>query len=314
GLAAVFGQLVGGLLIRTDLAGLGWRAIFLINVPVGLTALLLAPRLVPELRGEGRARLDLLGVGLVTATLLAGILPLIEGRQHGWPVWAWIWLAATLPLLGAFLAYQRRLGRRGGAPLIDLAIFRERAFSVGLVCQLVVWMGQASYFLVFARYVQQGRGLDALGAGLIFTPIGLGYLATSLAARPLSSRLGGGMVTTGALVIAAGLTLLGLTVGFAGASGGAALLVPGLVAEGAGMGMVIAPLVATVLARVSPSHAGAASGVLSTVTQVGNALGVALIGLVFYGALGSALGPNAYASAFGASLVYLAAVALGGAP
>src|SRR6185503_3118627 len=139
GLAAVGGQLVGGVLVQADVAGLGWRSCFLINVPVGLAALALAPRLVPESHAGRASRIDVAGTVLVTAGLTAVILPLVEGRRHGWPLWTWLALGAAPVLLGAFAVHQRRLGRRGGAPLLDPALFRKRAFSAGLLTQLVFW-------------------------------------------------------------------------------------------------------------------------------------------------------------------------------
>ncbi|GLW52096.1 MFS transporter [Kitasatospora phosalacinea] len=137
GIAAVFGQLIGGLLIRADLLGLGWRACFLVNLPIGLAAALAAARLLPESKAPGRPRPDLLGLLLVTAALTALCLPLIEGRERGWPLWSLLLLAAGPLLLAAFTAQQRRLRLRGGSPSLDLTLFRERAFTAGLLAQLV---------------------------------------------------------------------------------------------------------------------------------------------------------------------------------
>jgi EmrB/QacA subfamily drug resistance transporter len=309
GLAAVSGQLIGGLLTRADLAGLGWRACFLINLPVGAAALLLAYRLVPRLRAERRTRLDLAGAAMVTLGLVAVVLPLIQGRAQGWPPWTWLCLAASAPLLAAFAGHQRWLAGRGRAPLIDLRLFGERAFTVGVLTHLVFYAGMGSFFLVLALYLQQGRGLDPLAAGLVFTAVGTGYLVTSLSAQPLARRLGRQALAVGGLVMAAGLAAAALTVQRLGLDGNLALLAPALLLDGLGMGMVTAPLTATVLAGVSPQHAGAASGVLTTAVQVGGAVGVAVIGVVFYGALGSG-GPGLYPGAFAASLVYLVAVAV----
>jgi len=314
GLAAIGGQLMGGVLIQADVAGLDWRACFLVNVPIG-AALLLMPRLIPASRAEGRGRLDLAGTVLVTLGLVAVVLPLIEGREQGWPLWTWLCLAAAAPLLLAFGRYQRWLGVRGGQPLIDPALCGERAFTVGLLITVVFFAGMASFFLVLALYLQQGRGLDPLASGEIFTVLAVGYCATSLGAGRFTQRLGRQALAVGALAIAAGLALLVVTVAHIGLGGPAALLAPALLLDGAGMGLVIAPLTATVLAGLAPRHAGAAAGVLSTMQQVGGALGVALIGLIFYGALGHvALGHvaprHAYPRAFDAGLLYLIVLAL----
>jgi MFS family permease len=301
GLAAAGGQLVGGVLVQADVAGLGWRSCFLINVPIGAVALALAPRLVPESRAAGAARLDLAGTALVIAGLTAVVLPLVEGRQHGWPAWTWLSLAAAPALLGAFAVHQRRLERRGGAPLLPPALFADRAFSAGLLTQLVFWCGQASFFLVFAPYLQLGRGLDALQAGLVFTILAAAYLVTSLDAPALAARLGRRLPAIGALLVAAGHALLAASVADVGTSGPIGLLVPALLLIGAGMGLVITPLTATVLAGLEPQRAGAASGALATMQQLGNALGVAVTGVLFFGAL-----DGGFAHAFEISLAELA--------
>jgi EmrB/QacA subfamily drug resistance transporter len=304
GLAAVFGQLIGGLLIKADIFGLTWRSCFLINLPIALVALVLVPRTVPESRAPGRPKLDLPGVLLITAAMVAVLLPLIQGREQGWPIWTWISFGGAAVLFVVFGVYQQALARRGGSPLVNLSMFKDRAFTAGLLAQLVFWMGQASFFLVFALYVQEGRKLDALGAGTIFAAIGVGYLATSLNAAKLAVKLGRQVLALGGIIMAIGLVILEVTVNQIGTGGNIAALIPGLVIDGAGMGMVIGPLAATVLARVAPQFAGAAGGVLATGLQIGNGLGVAIIGVIFYNALDG----GTYASAFTASLYYLMAV------
>jgi EmrB/QacA subfamily drug resistance transporter len=301
GLAAVGGQLIGGVLVQADIAGLGWRSCFLINVPIGLIALAIAARAVPESRVEGANRLDLVGTALITLGLVDVVLPLVEGRQHGWPTWTLLCLGAAPITLGLFVAHQRRLSRRGGAPLLDPALFRERAFSAGLVTQLVFFASMASYFLVLALYLQQGRGLDALQAGLVFTILAGAYLVASAYAPGLTPRLGRRLPAIGGLVLAAGHGLLALSVADIGVGGSIALLVPGMLLEGAGMGLVITPLTSTVLGNLEPHNAGAAAGALSTMQQVGNALGVAVTGVIFFGALDRGFG-----HAFEVSLIELA--------
>jgi EmrB/QacA subfamily drug resistance transporter len=303
GVAAVIGQLVGGLLIDANPWSLGWRSCFLINLPIGAAALLLTPRVVPASRAAGRPRLDAAGVALVTLALVALALPLIEGRQQGWPPWTWLSLATAIASLLGFAAHQRQLGVGGAAPLIDLALFRERAFTVGLLAQFVFFMGQAAFFFVLALYLQEGRGVSPLQAGEVFVAIGAGYLGTSISAGWAARRLGRQVIALGALIRAAGLALLLVTIR---ATPSVGLLAPGLAVVGAGSGLALGPLAATVLARVPATHAGAASGVLTTALQVGNALGVAIIGVIFYGALGHA-GPLqiAYLHAFAGSLLYL---------
>ena len=306
GIAAVSGQLIGGVLIQADIAGLGWRSCFLINAPIGVAALALIPRLLPESRTNGSRRLDPLGALLVTLALVAIILPLIVGRELGWPLWAWLCLAASAPLLIAFASSQRRLSRHGNAPLLEMSLFRERSFTVGLLATLAFFAGMASFFLVLALYLQEVRGLSALAAGTTFSILGCGYLVSSLYAQRLTNRLGHKSLAIGALVMAAGLALLLATAAKMGA-GSILWLAPALLLDGFGMGMVLAPLASIALAGLPPQHAGAAAGVLATMQQVANALGVAIIGIIFYGALGAGQGTG-YPHAFGASLVYLVAL------
>lgn len=313
GFAGVFGQLIGGGLIEIDLLGLGWRSIYWINVPFGVAALLLTPRLVPESRGAdgpGR-RLDGVGVALVTLATVAVILPLVQGREQGWPLWTWLSLGAAPVLLAAFAAYQARLSRRGGTPLVDLALFRERSFSVGLAVLLGYQLAMASFFLILALYLQMGHGMTALQSGLLFVALGAGYFAGAARAERIAARIGRQVLTLGALLTALGYAVLAWTVYVEGASGAVGRLVPGMVVSGFGMGVALAPASAIVLAGVTPRHAASAAGVLNTAQQVGNALGVALIGVVFYSALGGATVPNDYAHAFTWALIPLAAFCAG---
>jgi EmrB/QacA subfamily drug resistance transporter len=302
GLAAVGGQVIGGALVQTDVAGLGWRGCFLINVPVGLAALALTPRLVPDSRASHRARLDFVGAGVLALGLVAILLPLIEGRQHGWPLWTWISLAAAPLILGDFVLHQ---AKRGESALLDLRLFRERAFSAGVVTQLLLASAQASFFVYLALYLQEGRGLNALQAGLVFTILAAAYVMVSGPATQLTERYGRSVVTAGGASLAAGLLLLALAMAEVGVDGSIALLVPGLVLVGAGIGLCFTPLTATVLAGIDPVRVGAASGAMSTITQVGYALGVAITGVVFFGA-GADM-----AYAFKLSLLQLSAFALG---
>ncbi|WBC20437.1 MULTISPECIES: MFS transporter [unclassified Solwaraspora] len=313
GLASVCGQLIGGILIETDLLGLSWRNCYLVNVPIGITTLLLTLRFVPESRAENRTRLDFVGTVLIAAGLVALVLPLVEGRERGWPMWTWIMLAASVPALAAFVRHQRALLARAGGPLIDVRLFRERAFSVGLVVTVLFNMLMGSFFLFLAIYLQEGQGMTPLQSGIIFTPIAAGYFITSLRAEAISQRLGRHVLTVGSVVMFIGLIITYMIVSDIGIGGRTAVLVPGFVLAGAGMGLVLAPLTNTVLANLDPEYAGAASGVLATSQQVGGAVGVAIVGVVFYNRLEGFTDPMTYAPAFLAGVLWLIgfAVAIG---
>ena len=300
GLAAVGGQIVGGALVETDVLGLGWRGCFLINLPIGVVALALTARLVPESRSPQRTPLDAAGAALLATVLVAVLLPLIEGRAHGWPLWTWLSLAAAPLLAWRFLAQQA--GRR--TPLVDLDLFRRRTFSAGLVTQLCLAAAQASFFVYLALYLQQGRGLGALEAGLVFGIVAVAYVAVSGAAPAWTARHGRRVIAAGGLALAAGLAWVGVAVAALGTGGSLTVLAPGLALTGAGIGLCLTPLTATVLSGVAPHQAGAASGVLATTQQVGFALGVAVTGLLFFAE------PDV-GRAFEVSLLQLAVVALG---
>jgi MFS family permease len=288
GLAAVSGQLIGGVLIRTDLGGLGWRAIFWINVPLGVAALLASPRLVPESRAGQGSRFDLAGVALITACLVAVVLPLVDGRQEGWPAWSWIALGSSVPLAIAFGAHQRRKAARGGVPLLSPRVFASWPLRAGLITQTAFWCQQAASYLVIGLYLQQGRGLSPLAAGAVFAFLAAGYLLTSFQAPALTVRFGRSVIAAGAVLGAAGDGALYLAAGHGGAVSSVssvAWLFPGLVLLGAGQGLCITPLTTTVLSHADPASAGSVSGALSTAQQVGNSIGVAVTGVLFFGAV-----------------------------
>jgi EmrB/QacA subfamily drug resistance transporter len=301
GLSAVFGQLIGGLLIAANIAGSGWRSIFLINVPIGIATLVLLPRFVPESQTEEKSRLDLFGTLLVTAGLTAIVLPVVQGRQEGWPLWTWLCLGAAGPILALFVATQRRMSQ----PLINLDLFRERVFSTGMITMLAYFMVMSSFFLLLALYLQQGRGLSALNSGLIFGLVGAGFFVASGFVPRLQPRFGRQLVAIGVIIQAVGYALLAEVVTHTSAI---APLAPGMVLAGFGMGFVVAPLPAIVLAGVNPQHAASGSGVLSTAQQGGAAIGVAVIGVIFYDALGPKL---AFGHAFALSLEVLVVFCVG---
>ena len=306
GLSATFGQLIGGALIYLNVGGFGWRTIFLVNVPVGAASLSLMRTFIPESRGTGRQGLDVAGAVLGACGLLAIVVPLVEGREQGWPLWSWVCLAAAAPLLAAFAVRQHRLEAGDRAPLISLRLFRERAFSVGIVIILGFFTAMASFMLVLALYLQNGHGVSPLASGEIFSALGIGYVPAAFAAPRVAARLGKHVLTLGALIVAAGYAALIATVAGIGVTGSSAWMMVGLFVAGAGMAMFVNPVTSTVLAGVSPRHAAAAAGVLSTAQEGGNALGVAAIGVVFFGLLGH----GDYARAFEWSVAVLAVLTL----
>jgi EmrB/QacA subfamily drug resistance transporter len=293
GLGTVSGPLLGGLLIQHDLFGLTWRPIFLINVPVGILAVVASAVLVRESRAPRPPRLDPVGVVLVSAALLLLLYPLVEGRQLGWPGWTFVSMAAAVPVFALFIWWEQVKTRRDGSPLVPLRLFAEREFSVGMAVAMTFFLGIASFGLVLTLFLQIGLGFTALHAGLTFLPFSAGVLVSSGAAARLAPRFGRGVTMAGALVIAAGMAGLIAAVHHYGAAVTTWDLVPGLVGAGLGLGAVIAPLADIVLARVAHQDAGSASGVFNTGLQLGNSIGIAVIGVIFFGMLGTQSGPAA---------------------
>lgn len=313
GLAAIAGQVLGGWLVHADGFGLGWRNIFLLNVPIGLVAMA-AARYIPESRSAQRPALDWSGVALVSSGLALLLVPLIEGPGRGWPAWSLWALAASALLLAMFHRQQERRRMAGALPLVDMRLLGQRRFVLGALLVLLVYSTSSSFFLSFALLVQSGLGLDPFTAGSIFAPCSVGFILASLAAPRLLARWGAGAIVAGAGVYAVSIALLIAQVQAAGAALEPTRLIPVLVVVGAGQGFVMTPLLNLVLGEVAPAQAGMASGLVSTVQQVGAALGVAVVGILFGAALAAGDGPVAqagrYASAFVAGMRYNLGAAL----
>ena len=293
GLGTVSGPLIGGLLIQHNLFGLTWRPIFLINVPVGILAVIFASVLVRESRSPRPPRLDPLGVVLVSAALLLLLYPLVQGRQLGWPGWTFVSMAASVPVFALFIWWEQVKTRRDGSPLVPLRLFGHREFSVGMAIAMTFFLGIASFGLVLTLFLQLGLGFTPLHAGVTFLPFSLGILVSSGAAARLAPRFGRGVTMAGALIMAGSMTGLIAAVHHYGAGVTTWELVPGLVGAGLGLGAVIAPLADIVLDRVPHQDAGSASGVFNTGLQLGNSIGIAVIGVIFFALLGSQSGPAA---------------------
>lgn len=307
GLAAIAGQVLGGWMVHADLFGSGWRSIFLINVPIGLLAIV-AARYIPESRAPQRPDLDWAGVALVSLGLALLLVPLIEGPGQGWPAWSFCALGLALALLALFKRQQERRRATGNLPLVDMQLLAQRRFALGALLVLVVYSTSSSFFLCFVLLMQSGLGLDPFRAGSIFAPCSVGFVLASLAAPRLVARWGIRAIVAGALLYALSIGLLIAQVQTAGAQLVAVRLIPVLIVVGAGQGLVMTPLLNLVLALVDDAKAGMASGVISTVQQVGAALGVAVVGIFFAAALpgaeGSFVQTGQYVHGFVAGMLY----------
>ena len=305
GAASIAAQLIGGALIEWNPGGLTWRPIFLVNVPIGIVAAIAARLILQESSAAGRHSLDPGGILLGTAALLLLSVPLVEGREAGWPTWSLLCIALSLPVMAAFVAYEWALQARGRVPLVNLRLFRDRAFSLGLVMAVTFFGGLASFFLSITLFLQQGFGLGPLATGLTFVAFGVGFVTGSRLSSAVARRIGPRVINLGTALMVLGLASIVLLARAAhGAPLDGRLLAAILVVYGLGQGLALPSLVATVVgsSRIPAADAGSASGVFSTVQQIAFALGVAVIGGVFFGVLGEGTTHADYDAALSAAL------------
>jgi EmrB/QacA subfamily drug resistance transporter len=288
GFGFVSGQILGGGLIQANIFGLGWRAIFLVNVPVGILAVIVATIVGPAARGLRKPRLDPLGAVGVSGALALALVPLTLGRDEGWPVWTWVSLALALPVLAVTLAWERRLTRAGADPLLNLALFRDRAFSAGLLLNFAALFFFGSFMFVLTLLLQSGLGLSPLHAGIVNLPLALTFIAMTLLGPKVAGRLGPRSITLGAAFAILGTVALAFTAMHSGGQLTGWGTAPATALIGIGQGLMVPSLMGAVLSHVRPEQAGAAAGVLTTTQQFAIASGVAVIGAVFYEVIGGA--------------------------
>jgi len=279
GLSAVAAPIIGGALVDADLFGTGWRAIFLVNLPLGIAGLIGASRVMPRTAGTPGTRLDPVGVLLMTAASFALIYPLVQGRELGWPLWCFALLAAGVAGFAAFALYERRHRSRA---LITPSLLRNRAFTSGLVVAVCFFMAMIGLNLVLSLFCQLGEGFSPLRTGLTLAPFAFGIALTAGASYPLAQRFGRVSMQLGFAVMAAGLVLLAAMVRHGGADVSSWSLVPGELLAGMGMGIALPPLFDFILAGVGGDEVGSASGVLNAIQQFGSALGIAVLATVFF--------------------------------
>lgn len=288
GVGAVAGQVMGGILLDADVLGLGWRVIFLVNVPIALATVVLAALALPARETSSRTSLDLVGAFLLAGSLALVLVPLVLGRSQGWPAWAWVMLALAGPTLVAALRWERRVERRAGVPVLSLSLFREAAFNWGLALSLGAFASFFGFVFVLTLLLQDGLGLSPLDAGLSFSPIGVSFAAASIAAKPFAARYGHRVITAGAIVAAVGMASTSLVLLVSGDSIAVPYLLAPMAVVGLGFGTAIPVVIGAVLGKVSAEHAGSASGVLTTAQQFASAIGIAAIGGLFFHWLGGA--------------------------
>ncbi|GAB3878163.1 MFS transporter [Kibdelosporangium lantanae] len=270
GLASIAGPLLGGLLVT----GVDWRAIFWVNVPIGLAAFAVGLRVLPESSVPAKSRLDLAGAGILAVSLLAVLLPVVQGPSWGWPVWGWALVAVGGVGLVGFVAFERKVA----APVLEPGLLRDRSFVSGLVASMVFFGGIAAFFLLLSVYLQAGTGRSALATGLVTLPYAVGSMITSGIGVRLAGRR---WLVTGSLTVAVSHVIMYVVVTRVADPAWWLVGIP-LLVGGLGLGLAAPSLVNVVLAGVPGRQAGSAGGVLSTVNQLGGSIGVAALGTLSF--------------------------------
>lgn len=286
GLSAALGPIVGGLIIQLVGEEAGWRLVFGVNLPIGVIAVIAAVILLPRERPKrSAATVDTVGLLLLTGGLVAILVPLIEGQTLGWPVWTYLCLVSGIALLVAFAFWERRQARLDRNPIVPPHLFSHRAFTGGVILATVYFAAFTSIFFVITIFWQAGLGAGALEAGLVSLPFAVGTIVGASSSDRLARRLGRGVLALGVGLVAVGLVAIWLLLLIQGRDiTNWVLLVPLLIA-GVGSGFFIAPNTQFIVATVERAEAGAASGVLGTAQRIGSAIGIAIIGSVFFGSL-----------------------------
>ena len=312
GIAAVVGQLVGGLLVSADIAGASWRPIFLVNVPIGLVVLAVAARIVPDTRSDHPVGVDLPGTALFAATLTAVLVPLTEGHSLGWPWWTWAMIALAVVLGAVTFVVERRAEQGGRIPLLPPSLLRLPSMSRGLVMVFAFSIGFGAFMFVFALTIQDGLHEDALHGGLAILPMAVLFFLGSLFAPKAIRRFGRAALSVGAVIQLAGLaSLVAVVVDRWPHVHLWDLAVP-LALAGAGQSMLFAGLFRSVLADVPTHLGGVGSGVLITLQQSGLALGVATLGTLYLARAQHSI-PHAFATVESVQMAIIALLAVGAA-
>jgi MFS family permease len=291
-LGALVGQVFGGVIVTADVLGQTWRPVFLVNVPIGAILLVIVPRILPEPRRSSSRRMDLPGLGVLALTVLMLVVPLVLGREAGWPAWSIASLVATVPMALLFAAIEWRVERRGGFPLVGSRVLSAPGMLAGIASIAFGMAAFGGFMFSTALHLQAGLGYSPLAAAMTFAPSALGFAISSLNWRRIPADWHRASIVLGFGVAGIGYLVLGSL--FAGGSNGWPLLPLVLVTIGLGMGLGFSPVLSVALAHVALADAPDASGVLTTVIQLGQVIGVSVFGSIY---LSSLTGHGAVASA-----------------
>lgn len=286
GLAAVAGPIIGGLLIGANLGGLDWRPIFLVNVPVGILALVLGWFIIPRPPGHPGLKNDPVGIVLFAGAMVALVYPLIEGRDYGWPAWAWGLIALSVILLALFILWERGMAAANKPQLLNYSLITNPNFLMGAGITTIFASGVPAFFMVISILLQVGYNFTPIDSGLTNTPFSVGVLLISLVAGRFGSHYLRTRVAVSSVMLAGGILWLHFIIAGLGDSVDHWTFLPPLLLAGLGLGLGFSALFQTVLAGIPPRDAGSASGALQAFQQVGGSIGVALVGEIFFSSLG----------------------------
>jgi len=281
GLGGVLGPVIGGYLIDGDIAGLGWRAVFLVNVPIGIVAAILSWRYLPKVAGDKTLKIDIWGALVVILASGMLVYPLINGQDAGWPAWTYLMLAGSLVVFYLFSVMERRAAAKGHTTLIDASIFKNRSYNLGLAGLGLYFSAFTGIYLILTLFLQFGQNFSSSEAGLGNLPIAIGAaIGGGVSGGFLADKLGSRVLQIGGVVQLLGVATLWFTIGQTPFN--IWQIVPGLVISGIGTGLIAAPIFDIVLSSVSGKQTGSGSGVMSAVQSVSSSVGVAIFGTVFF--------------------------------
>lgn len=310
GLGLIAGQMIGGLLLHWNVWELGWRSVFLINIPIGILAVLLIIPLIPEICSKEEKGIDWIGMILLACSMFLLVYPLVMGREAGWPLWVYMSFISSLLLFIFFLFHEKKMVLSEKEPLIPVEIFTDSSFSFGILTILAYQIGNGGFFLVVSLILQDGLLLSAMDSALAFTPIGGAFFIACLLAPKWSKKTNGAVLKWGALILIIGyLAVIAVTYYFEKRLYWQQFIIPFFLI-GFGQGLIGAPLMGTILSNVRRNYVGSASGILSTFMQLANVFGIAIIGTVYFSSINirkieqlGHLGVESYMDSFNVALL-----------
>jgi EmrB/QacA subfamily drug resistance transporter len=293
GLATVSGPLAGAFIIQANIFNLGWRMIFLINLPIGIIALIFAAMHLKESKSANAKRLDTLGMIIITIGLLLFVYPLIQGQVYGWPIWSIIMIILSFPVFIVFALYERNVNAKTGSPLVVTGLFKQKTFVAGLVVNLFLYLAISAFFFTYGIYWQIGLGFSVISAGLTSLAWSISVILISGVSTKYVMKLGKKLIQIGVCFLIVTIVGFIVTIFIVGSEIVPANVIPFFITGGLGMGLIAPIMTNIILMGVKSDDVGSASGIINTVSQMGNGIGVALVGIIFFGLLTSQV--NIYA-------------------